>query len=88
MFSSVSRSNIGDWNTSNLSWRVIIRDIFRPSPGWAEEINLSTLLIGFIVQVSIGNPSEAAPDMQEMFDDEVVKVVQYLEKVVNSAFFL
>ena len=44
---------------------------------------MSTLLIGFIVQVSIGNPSEAAPDMQEMFDDEVVK-----EKVVNSAFFL
>lgn len=49
---------------------------------------MSTLLIGFIVQVSIGNPSEAAPDMQEMFDDEVVKVVQYLEKMVNSAFFL
>ena len=26
--------------------------------------------------------------LKEMFDDEVVKVVQYLEKVVNSAFFL
>ena len=26
--------------------------------------------------------------MQAMFDDGVVEVVQYLEKMVNSAFFL
>ena len=45
---------------------------------------MSTLLIGFIVQVSIGNPSEAAPDMQAMFDDEVVEVVQYLEKMFDA----